>query len=81
MQLSEYQGYMYENEDELKQLERLRYEIPPLPHWLPIPVIHIRSQVNRRQSENYKLKKKSQKFIFTTCALNVTHHRPFQVAW
>ena len=35
----------------LEQLERLRSEIPPAAPWLPILVIHIRSQVQRRQSQ------------------------------
>ena len=32
-------------------------EIPPAAPWLPILVIHIRSQVKRRQSQSYKFKK------------------------
>ena len=38
--------------NKLEQLERLRSEIPPPPSlWLPILMIHIRSQVKtRRQS-------------------------------
>ena len=39
---------------ELEQLERLRSEITPATPWLPILVIHIRSQVKTRQSQNYK---------------------------
>ena len=35
--------------DSTKQLERLRSEIPPTTTWLPIVVIHIRSQVKIRQ--------------------------------
>ena len=42
---------------ELEQLEHLRSEIPPHAPWLPIVVIHIRSQVKRRQSQSYKFKK------------------------
>ena len=38
----------------LEQLERLRSEIPPAAPWLPILVIHIRSQVKTTQSQNYK---------------------------
>ena len=41
----------------IEQLERLHSEIPPAASWLPILVIHIRSQVKTRQSESYKLKK------------------------
>ena len=41
----------------LEQLEHLHSEIPPAAPWLPILVIHIRSQVKRRQSQSYKLKK------------------------
>ena len=39
----------------LEQLERLRSEIPPAAPWLPILVIHIRSQVKTRQSQSNKL--------------------------
>ena len=42
---------------QLEQLERLRSEIPPTAPWLPILVIHIRSQVKTRQSQSYKIKK------------------------
>ena len=38
----------------LEQLERLRFEIPPAAPWLPILVIHIRSQVKTTQSQSYK---------------------------
>ena len=38
----------------LEQLERLRSEIPPAAPWLPILVIHIRSQVKTTQSQSYK---------------------------
>ena len=42
----------------LDQLERLRSEdTPPAASWLPIPLSHIGSQVKRRQSQSYKLKK------------------------
>ena len=36
------------------ELECLRSEIPPAAPWLPILVIHIRSQVKTRQSQIYK---------------------------
>ena len=39
---------------QLEQLECLRSEIPPAAPWLPILVIHIRSQVKTRQSQSYK---------------------------
>ena len=42
---------------QLEQLERLRSEIPPTAPWLPVLVIHIRSQVKIRQSQSYKFKK------------------------
>ena len=48
----------------LEQLERLRSEDTPTASWLPIPLSHIGSQVKRRQSQSYKLKKKSPKFQF-----------------
>ena len=48
-------------EQSLKQLKqlarpRLRSEIPPAAPWLPILVIHIRSQVKTKQSQSYKFK-------------------------
>ena len=60
---------------ELEQLEGLRSEIPPAAPWLSIPVIHIRSQVKRRQSQSYKLKKiaKNSNFEILQEAWNVTH--------
>ena len=42
---------------QLEQLECLRSEISSAAPWLPIPVIHIRSQVKTRQSQSYKFKK------------------------
>ena len=41
----------------LEQLECLRSEITPATPWLPILVIHIRSQVKTRQSQSYKFNK------------------------
>ena len=41
----------------LIQLECLRSEIHTAATWLPILVIHIRSQVKRKQSQSYKFKK------------------------
>ena len=52
---------------ELKQLERLRSEIPPAAPWLPILVICIRSQVKKRQSQSYKFKKLPKIEIFKFC--------------
>ena len=45
------------NQKQLEQLERLRSEITPAAPWLPILVIHIRSQVKSRQSQSYKFEK------------------------
>ena len=59
----------------LEQLERLRSEIPPAAPWLPIRVIHTRSQVKRRQSQSYKFKKiaKNSNFEILQAMLNATH--------
>ena len=46
-----------ELQNQLEQLESLRSEIPPTAPWLPILVIHIRSQVKTRQCQSYKFKK------------------------
>ena len=61
--------------DKLEQLERLRSEIPPAAPWLPITVIHIRSQVKTRQSQSYKFKKigKNSNFENLHSTLNATH--------
>ena len=48
--------------NQLEQLERLHSEIPPTAPWLPILVVHIRSQVKNRQSQSYKFEKNCQKF-------------------
>ena len=40
----------------LEQLERLRSKDTPAASWLPILLIHIGSQVKRRQSQSYKFK-------------------------
>ena len=57
----------------LDQLERLRPP-PPTP-WLPILVIHIRSQVKRRQSQIYKFKKiaKNSNFDILQETIHATH--------
>ena len=56
--------------NKLEQLERLRSEISPAALWLPILVIHIRSQVKTTQSQSYKFKKIA-KILQET--LHVTH--------
>ena len=65
----------------LEQLERLRFEIPATAPWLPILVIHIRSQVKTRQNQSYKVKKKCQKFKCRNFARNFTRDTPSEVAW
>ena len=62
----------------LEQLERLRSEIHPATPWLPILVIHIRSQVKTRQSQSYKFKKIAKNWNF---ARNFTCNTPYEVAW
>ena len=60
----------------LEQLERLRSEMPPAASWLPLLMIHIRSQVKRRQSQGYKFKKKTAKnsnFLMLQETLHETH--------
>ena len=59
----------------LEQLERLRSEDTPAASWLPIPLSHIGSQVKRRQSQSYKLKKfaKISNFWILKRALHATH--------
>ena len=42
---------------QLQQWECLRSEIPPAVPWLPVLVIHIRSQVKTIQSQSYKFNK------------------------
>ena len=58
----------------LGQLESLRSEIPPAAPWLPILVIHIRSEV-KRQSQSYTFLKiaKNSKFEILQATLHVTH--------
>ena len=53
-------------------LNFLRYPAAP---WLPIPVIHIRSQLKTRQSQIYKFSKiaKNSNFIILQETLHVTH--------
>ena len=41
---------------QLEQLERLRSGDTPAALWLPILLIHIGSQIKRRQSQSYKFK-------------------------
>ena len=45
--------------NQLEQLERLRFEIPP-----PPPLLPIRSQVTARQRQSYKFKKNAQNSNF-----------------
>ena len=52
---------------QLEQLERLRSEIPPAAPWLPILVIHIRSQVKTRQSQSYVFNKIAKIEILKIC--------------
>ena len=63
------------NSAKLEQLERLRSEISPAAPWLPIIVIHIRSQVKTTQSQNYKFKKnaKNSNFEILLETLHSTH--------
>ena len=67
-------GEIDKNKSELEQLERLCSEIPPAAPWLPILVIHIRSQVKTRQSQSYKFKTnaKNLKFEILHKMLNAT---------
>ena len=62
-------------EYKIEQLERLRSEIPYTATWLPILVIHIRSQVKTRQSQSYKLKNiaKYSNFKMLLATLHATH--------
>ena len=62
-------------EKQLEQLEHLHSEIPPAAPWLPILVIHIRSQVKTRQSQSYKFFKiaKNSNFEILQEYLHVTH--------
>ena len=63
------------NNIKLEQLERLRSEIPPTAPWLPILVVHIRSQVKTRQSQSNKFKKiaKNSNFKILHETLHATH--------
>ena len=57
----------------LEQLERLRSEIPPAAPWLPILVIHIRSQVKTRQSHKFLKIAKISYFAILQETLHATH--------
>ena len=57
-----------------EQLECLPSEIPPAAPWLPILVIHIRSQVKTRQSQSYKFKKLPKIKILQFCKNLYTRH-------
>ena len=65
----------YVKYSQLEQLEWLRSEDTPAASWLPIPSSHIGSQVKRRQSQSYKLKKfaKISNFWILKWALHTTH--------
>ena len=56
------------------------WDTPAAP-WLPILVIHIRSQVKTRQSQSYKILKNCQKFKFWNFSRTFTCNTPFLVAW
>ena len=62
---------------ELEQRERLRSEIPPAAPWLPILVIHIRSQVKTTQSQSYKFLKTAK---ISNFARNFARDTPSEVA-
>ena len=59
---------------ELEQLEHLRSEIPPATPWLPILVIHIRSQVKTRQNQITNFKKLLKIQILKFCKKHYTRH-------
>ena len=58
---------------QLEQLERLRFEIPPVTLWLPILLIHIESQVKPRQSQSYKFEKLAKNFEILQKSSHATH--------
>ena len=62
-------------EVKLEQLERLRSEIPPTAPWLPILVVHIRSQVKTRQIQ---ILKNCQKIKFWNFARNFTRDKMYK---
>ena len=59
----------------LEQLKCLHSEIPTAAQWVPILVIHIRSQVKRRESQSYKFLKiaKNSNFEILQEILHVAH--------
>ena len=59
----------------LEQLKCLHSEISPAAPWLPILVIHIKSQVKTRQSQSYKFPKisKNSNFEILQETLHATH--------
>ena len=63
----------YTTLQQLEQLERLHSEMPAAAPWLPIPVIHVRSQVKTRPSQSYKFQKKLPKVQILQETLHVTH--------
>ena len=70
-----YQCWLIISEVQLEQLELMRSEISPTATWLPILVIHIRSQVKTRQSQSYKFYKiaKNSNFEIWQETYNATH--------
>ena len=65
----------YSGQYKPEQLERLCSEIPPTTTWLPIIVIHIRSQVKTRQIQSCKFEKNAKKSSFGILqeTLHTTH--------
>ena len=61
------------------KLEPLRSEIPPATPWLPILVIHIRSQVKTTQSQSYKFKKIAKISNFEILQETFAHDTPSEV--
>ena len=62
------------HQSKIEQLERLRSEIPPTAPWLPILMIHIRSQVKTRQNKSkLQILKDYQNFKILQETLHVTH--------
>ena len=57
----------------LEQPESLHSEIPPDAPWLPILVIHIRSQVKTTRSQSYKFLKIAKNFEILQETLHTTH--------
>ena len=67
-------GRLIKSNSKQEQLH-LRSEIPTATPWLSILVIHIRSQVKRKQSQSSKFKKRAK------TARNFARNTPSEVAW